>query len=691
MNKIYQNYQTKIMVGILVLSAALLSISAISAFATSSPTFSGLAIRISGKTATVSFNYTCPTGDSYCENTPDQQFPATASFVDRSSSCNSSDRGDYNQVSLTGDSGSLSGTVNVNGKDGKYLCVEVGETYKSKLIPTPAAAPRAPTFGTPATVLSNNSMPTIQVRVDNSQRNGTVQLFSDSACSNDISATESVRSRTVDVTVADNNEFADGAYTIYAKHTNSDGNGTCSTTSVAYTYDGIAPVKPVAVALHYLSDNPGTVSTPTIEVTVGSEADGGTVTLYTNDDCSAVASSATPVTEKTMDVVANAQSRNTPVTYYATHTDAAGNTSDCSTHSATYTYNTAPVAPRISRKTPTTSVGTTDTPTFRVTVDNSQKYGTVALFADSNCSISLNASASVTADSSTVNVAIPGTHPLDAMSYTVYAKHTNLQNQGTCSTSGVSYTYSTTGTIPAPITVSGLSVRLSGSTATVSFSYSCGTNTQCTSVQMGEIGANYVFLSNNTCNSDTYLNASPQYTVNLTKVANANRMTGTATIDTSENNGKYMCVETLGGASRYASSGVIRNSNRGGGGGGADTTPQTTETKREKRSSGGSGGGVKCLACGGGAGITGPNAQAEAAGASTASVDQIALLEQQVIALMKKLIELLTDEIVVQSTAQNTRQSAPVMQNTLPATASNLMYPVQSPQKRQMFLGGIAQ
>ena len=121
MNKIYQNYQTTIMVGIFVLSAVLLSVFVTSVFATS-PSFSGLAISVSGKTATVSFNYNCA-GDSYCEGAPDQQFPATVGFVDSASSCTSSGRTDYSQLSLTKISNSkLSGTVNVDGR-ADSICV----------------------------------------------------------------------------------------------------------------------------------------------------------------------------------------------------------------------------------------------------------------------------------------------------------------------------------------------------------------------------------------------------------------------------------------------------------------------------------------------------------------------------------------------------------------------------------------
>ena len=102
-------------------------------------------------------------------------------------------------------------------------------------------APSAPTLAlqSPATSPGTDSTPTIRVTTDSTQQNGTVQLYSDSGCTTAISGSVSVDAATEDVTT--NALTANTAYTIHAKHTNANSIGTCSTTSVSYTYDTALP------------------------------------------------------------------------------------------------------------------------------------------------------------------------------------------------------------------------------------------------------------------------------------------------------------------------------------------------------------------------------------------------------------------------------------------------------------------
>ena len=76
--------------------------------------------------------------------------------------------------------------------------------------------------------------------MDSTQQNGTVELFSDSGCSTSLSSSVTVDAATEDVDTTTLTE-ANSPYSIYAKHTNSSNQGTCSTTSVSYSYDSTAP------------------------------------------------------------------------------------------------------------------------------------------------------------------------------------------------------------------------------------------------------------------------------------------------------------------------------------------------------------------------------------------------------------------------------------------------------------------
>ena len=612
MNKIYQNYQTKIMVGILVLSAALLSVFAITTFATSAG-ISAVRINFSSELqeVTVSVDYTCEEDLASCIN---------GRYLFKTSSCSGASdfsTGAPESLAFPSHSGSGSGQdalvstgVSAEGKNGQYLCVEVNHStvgVSSQYEEMSFNAPDAPTLTLRSASPNNDKTPTVRITVDSSQRNGSIELFDDAGCSNSISSSVAVRGSSKNVTVKSGDNGAsvltEGVNYIYAKHTNSVGQSTCSTDRVTYTYDGNAPNAPTALAISAVNDGVETYgtgfisttnNTPVIQVTTA-EA-GGKVKLYTDSACTSAASSAVDVEGVTspavVDVTANALSSGSQVTYYAQHTDAAGN-SRCSgkkknnDHDAngaklTYTYSTAPNKPTsIVLK---NSSDVSRTPTFTVTVDRNHANGTVELFEGATCESSDSISSKFPVSSANVNVKtnlLADNTNLDLenkRTYHVFVEHINKYDQKICS----------------PYT---------------SIFYTPGVGSSPSGNDGSDVGEQVTPPSGGTSPSST--------------------------------------------------------------------PSGSTETKKKKKKSGGSGGGVKCLACGGGAGITGPNAQAEAAGASTASVDQIALLEQQVIALMKKLIELLTDEIVVQSTAQNTRQSAPVMQNTLPTTASNLMYPVR--------------
>ena len=109
--------------------------------------------------------------------------------------------------------------------------------------------------------------------------------------------------------------------------------------------DTTAPTAPSALALVSGTTSPGNDATPSISVTVAETS--GQVTLYSNAACTTAASAATSVTDTSspyeVTVDATALTADGSVTFYAKHTDAANNASDCSTASVAYTYDgTAP-------------------------------------------------------------------------------------------------------------------------------------------------------------------------------------------------------------------------------------------------------------------------------------------------------------------------------------------------------------
>ena len=106
--------------------------------------------------------------------------------------------------------------------------------------------------------------------------------------------------------------------------------------------DDTAPTAPSAITNKTTSPNNDT--TPTFTVTIAET--GGTVILYSDSSCTSAnaVSSATAVTDNTspykVDITTNAYSTDGTKTVYAQHTDAATNTSSCSTATGSYTLDT---------------------------------------------------------------------------------------------------------------------------------------------------------------------------------------------------------------------------------------------------------------------------------------------------------------------------------------------------------------
>ena len=315
---------------------------------------------------------------------------------------------------------------------------------------TPVSAPAAPTLALQSPSLSpgSDSTPTIRVTVDGTQQNGSVELFSNSTCTTSISSSTTVDAATEDVTVTTTLTEAGSPYSIYAKHTNSNSQSTCSTTFVSYSYDNTAPtISSVAASGTTLtvtmSESVYAASTPeTVDFTI---TGGGDPFVDTITGLQTAASSAdnsfTLTTSEALNNVATiayVQDSNKLIK------DVAGHSLASSGDITISGLQGPPDAPTLALQSPSASPGNSATPTIRVTVDSTQQNGTVELFSDSECLTSI--SSATTVDAATEDVTVTTTLTEDESPYTIYAKHTNSNTQNTCSTTFVSYTYD--GTVP---------------------------------------------------------------------------------------------------------------------------------------------------------------------------------------------------------------------------------------------------
>jgi hypothetical protein len=157
----------------------------------------------------------------------------------------------------------------------------------------------------------------------------TVGIYTNNKCSGEPAATGTAAAfngEGISVSVADNTTT-----TFYAKATLSSKTLGCSTTSATYVEDSIAPAKPTLS-----STNPKSPANNNSPKVLGSAESGSTVKLYTNATCTgspAVTGSAAAFASPGLTV---SVADNSTTTYYATATDAAANTSACSTSSITY-------------------------------------------------------------------------------------------------------------------------------------------------------------------------------------------------------------------------------------------------------------------------------------------------------------------------------------------------------------------
>ena len=182
--------------------------------------------------------------------------------------------------------------------------------------------------------------PTFSVTIDDSQKNGVVQLFSDNGCSKALSERKMVASS--DTTDIQTHTLTSGqSYSVYAKHIlPSQGGSQCSASGVNYEY-GIPEQALEAPSLTQNNTQTNkTPSKPTFTVVVDSSQKNGVVQLFSNDACSSALSERKMVASNgTTDIQTHTLTSGQSYTIYAQHTDKYKR-SKCSASGADYSYAT---------------------------------------------------------------------------------------------------------------------------------------------------------------------------------------------------------------------------------------------------------------------------------------------------------------------------------------------------------------
>jgi hypothetical protein len=270
----------------------------------------------------------------------------------------------------------------------------------------------------------------IQLRADGTIPGHTVNIYSDSSCTNGV-ASASVTSSTTWITLP---ALSLGSYTFYARSVNEAVTvSPCSTASVSYTY--AAPPVPSSLALVSPASSPGTNARPTIRI--GGLGSGLSVNLYSDSSCTTkLASSSTY--GASLDLYSSYWSSSLTFgsyTFYA-NTNAGTTYSACSTANVSYTLQPLSAPTSLALVTPASSPSYFQTPVVPVAGVSSGQ--TAYVYTDSNCATQVG---SASASGTSVNVTVNSLLPVGAN--TLYAKVTDSSyGQSLCSTSSLPYTVS---------------------------------------------------------------------------------------------------------------------------------------------------------------------------------------------------------------------------------------------------------
>jgi hypothetical protein len=291
---------------------------------------------------------------------------------------------------------------------------------------TPLVVTATPTVSSTVPASPSNSTTTPKVK-GTAEAGSTVTLYSNSSCTSTALGSGSAADFAaggITATVP-----ANQTTTIRARATKSGQTASnCSSTSVAYTHDSTAPGLVTLTSITPTSPNPST--SPVVK---GTAEGGSTVRLYTTSGCTG-----TPAATGTAAAFAGAGltvavAAGSTTTFKATATDAAGNTSNCSSSSLTYVNDsTAPGVVTLTSTTPG-SPGPSTTPQVKGTAEAG---ATVRVYATAGCTGSPAATGTAAAFASpglTVTVAAGSTTTFRATATDAAG------NASACSTSSLTY------------------------------------------------------------------------------------------------------------------------------------------------------------------------------------------------------------------------------------------------------------
>ena len=299
---------------------------------------------------------------------------------------------------------------------------------------TAPSVPSGLALQNPAT--SPNTSDTPQIRVSGVTSGDTIKLFKDNTCTvpNQMG---SGNASGANIDITSSSLGSDGTYNFYATASDALGNqSACSSATVQYVKDTIAPSVPSGLTLQNPVSSPGNSDTP--QIRVSGVTSGDVIKLYKNNTCTApnLMGSGT-ASGATHDITSSSLGSDSTFNFYATASDVTGNESACSSATVAYTRDTtAPSVPSgLALQTPATSPNSVTTPTIRISGVSSGN--TIKLYKNNTCTAP-NLMGSGTASGATIDVtssALSSDGPYD-----YYATASDaLGNESACSSATVQY------------------------------------------------------------------------------------------------------------------------------------------------------------------------------------------------------------------------------------------------------------
>ena len=248
----------------------------------------------------------------------------------------------------------------------------VVKTVRQVMPPNPPGIPSI--TSTSPTSPSNDDTPNVIGTLGSGSPTTQVELFANGTCTGSPTTTGTASQFTgggVTVSVPDNATTSISAVAVDAAGDDSN----CSS-PISYTEDSTAPAAPTLS-----STNPASPANNNSPMLLGTAESGSTVKIYTNSGCTG-----TPVATGTAAALASGITltvgNNTTTSFRATATDAAGNTSTCSSPISYTEDSTAPAAPSLTSTNPA-SPANNNSPKL---VGSAESGSTVKVFTSSDCS-----------------------------------------------------------------------------------------------------------------------------------------------------------------------------------------------------------------------------------------------------------------------------------------------------------------